>query len=150
MIEALSDGTDFEYGFFFEPIDDENKALMNVQTNGVFMVNPRSKNFATALDFMQFWEKNGSIWAEKTYMPLCSGELPESVPEVIRMMTEEKKAGNIAHYGAFTEPLSSRFTIDYRNVLTAYAESLIGGNPMTPERCLAEMQKKFDLDITQK
>ena len=52
-LEAMIEGSDFEYGFFVEPIDDEGSAKLNVQVDQCFMVNPNADDYAVALEFME-------------------------------------------------------------------------------------------------
>lgn len=58
-LESMIAGTDFEYGFFVEPIDDEGSAKLNVQVDQCFMVNPNSEGYDVAVEFMEYWVTQG-------------------------------------------------------------------------------------------
>lgn len=149
-LESMIAGTDFEYGFFVEPIDDEGGARMNVQVDQCFMVNPQSENYDVAVEFLEYWvTKGGSSWSAISLMPMLNGDVADNAPEVVKTLAELKSTGNISHYGDFSKPFSSQFTSDWRTYLTAYAESYSNGSNMSADECLAEMQKKFDQDIAE-
>ncbi len=149
-LEAMIEGSDFKYGFFVEPIDDEGSAKLNVQDDQCFMVNPNAENYDVALEFMEYWVVNGgSSWSAVSLMPLLNGEVAGNAPEVVQTLAGIKKSGNIAHYGDFTAPFNSQFTTDWRTYLTAFAESYANGSPQSPDECLAAMQAKFDQNIAE-
>ncbi len=149
-LESMIEGTDFEYGFFIEPIDDEGSAKMNVQVDQNFMVNPNAENFDIATEFMEYWVTEGAAsWSEKSWMPLLNGSVADSTPEIVKTLASIKASGEIAHYGDFTAPFNSQFTSDWRTYLTAFAESYSNGSDMSADDCLADMQKKFDQDIAE-
>ena len=149
-LESLIEGTDFEYGFFVEPIDDEGSAKLNVQVDQSFMVNPNSENFDVATEFMEYWVTEGAAsWSAKSWMPLLNGSVAESTPEIVKTLAEIKATGNISHYGDFTKPFDSQFTSDWRTYLTSFAESYSNGSDMSADECLENMQAKFDQDIAE-
>lgn len=149
-LESMIKGSDFEYGFFVEPIDDEGGAKMNVQVDQSFMVNPNAENYDIALQFMEYWVVNGgSSWSAVSLMPLLNGEVADNAPDIVKTLAEIKKSGNVASYGDFTMPFNSQFTTDWRTYLTAYAESYSKGENMSSDDCLAQMQEKFDQDIAE-
>lgn len=149
-LEAMIEGSDFEYGFFVEPIDDNGSAKLNVQDDQCFMVNPNAENYEIAVEFMEYWvTMGGSSWSAVSLMPLLNGDVAGNAPEVVQTLASIKKSGNIAHYGDFTAPFNSQFTTDWRTYLTAFAESYANGNPQSPEQCLADMQAKFDQNIAE-
>lgn len=149
-LESLIEGTDFEYGFFVEPIDDEGSAKLNVQVDQSFMVNPNAENFDVATEFMEYWVTEGAAsWSAKSWMPLLNGSVAESTPEIVKTLAEIKATGNISHYGDFTKPFDSQFTSDWRTYLTSFAESYSNGSDMSAEECLENMQAKFDQDIAE-
>ena len=58
-LEALIEGTDFEYGFFLVPSDDTGAdPVLNVQVDQAFMVNPKADNADLACTFMEYWLSN--------------------------------------------------------------------------------------------
>lgn len=149
-LESLIEGTDFEYGFFVEPIDDEGSAKLNVQVDQSFMVNPNAENFDVATEFMEYWVTEGAAsWSAKSWMPLLNGSVAESTPEIVKTLAEIKATGNISHYGDFTKPFDSQFTSDWRTYLTSFAESYSNGSDMSADECLENMQAKFDQDIAE-
>ena len=149
-LESLIEGTDFVYGFFVEPIDDEGSAKLNVQVDQSFMVNPNSENFDVAIEFMEYWVTEGAAsWSAKSWMPLLNGSVAESTPEIVKTLAEIKATGNISHYGDFTKPFDSQFTSDWRTYLTSFAESYSNGSNMSADECLENMQAKFDQDIAE-
>lgn len=149
-LESLIEGTDFEYGFFVEPIDDEGSAKLNVQVDQSFMVNPNAENFDVATEFMEYWVTEGAAsWSAKSWMPLLNGSVAESTPEIVKKLAEIKATGNISHYGDFTKPFDSQFTSDWRTYLTSFAESYSNGSDMSADECLENMQAKFDQDIAE-
>ena len=149
-LESLIEGTDFEYGFFVEPIDDEGSAKLNVQVDQSFMVNPNAENFDVATEFMEYWVTEGAAsWSAKSWMPLLNGSVAESTPEIVKTLAEIKATGNISHYGDFTKPFDSQFTSDWRTYLTSFAESYSNGSDMSADECLEDMQAKFDQDIAE-
>lgn len=149
-LESLIEGTDFEYGFFVEPIDDKGSAKLNVQVDQSFMVNPNAENFDVATEFMEFWVTEGAAsWSAKSWMPLLNGSVADSTPEIVKTLAEIKATGNISHYGDFTKPFDSQFTSDWRTYLTSFAESYSNGSDMSADECLENMQAKFDQDIAE-
>lgn len=149
-LEAMIEGTDFEYGFFVEPIDDEGSAKMNVQVDQSFMVNPNSENYDIAVEFLEYWVTEGAAsWSAESWMPLLNGSVADSTPEIVKTLASIKGTGEIAHYGDFTAPFNSQFTSDWRTYLTAFAESYSNGSNMSAEDCLADMQAKFDQNIAE-
>lgn len=149
-LEEMIEGKDFEYGFFVEPIDDEDGARLNVQVDQCFMVNPQSENYNIAVEFVEYWvTKGGASWSAISLMPMLSGDVADNVPAVVKTLAELKGSGNISHYGDFTKPFNSQFTSDWRTYLTAFAESYSNGSKMSADECLTEMQKKFDQDIAE-
>ncbi len=147
-LEAMIAGTDFEYDFFVEPIDDVGGAKMNVQVDQAFMVNPNAEAYDVAVQFMEYWVvEGGSSWSAVSLMPLLNGKVADNAPAVVKTLAEIKGSGNIAHYGDFTKPFNSQFTSDWRTYLTAFAESYANGAGQTPEKCLADMQAKFDQNV---
>lgn len=149
-LESLIEGTDFEYGFFVEPIDDEGSAKLNVQVDQSFMVNPNAENFDVATEFMEYWVTEGAAsWSAKSWMPLLNGSVADSTPEIVKTLAEIKGTGNISHYGDFTKPFDSQFTSDWRTYLTSFAESYSNGSNMSADECLENMQAKFDQDIAE-
>lgn len=149
-LEAMIEGSDFEYGVFIEPIDDEGSAKMNVQVDQSFMVNPNSENYDVAVEFLEYWVTEGAdSWSSISWLPLLNGSVGESTPEIVKMLAEIKASGDIAHYGDFTMPFDSQFTTDWRTYLTAFAESYSNGSNMSAEECLEEMQAKFDQNIAE-
>lgn len=149
-LESMIAGTDFEYGFFVEPIDDEGSAKLNVQVDQCFMVNPNSEGYDVAVEFMEYWvTQGGSSWSAVSLMPLLNGSVADNAPEIVKTLASIKGSGNIAHYGDFTAPFNSQFTTDWRTYLTAFAESYSNGTNQTPEECLKNMQAKFDQNIVE-
>ena len=149
-LESMIKGTDFEYGFFVEPIDDTNGARMNVQVDQSFMVNPNSENYDMALKFMEYWvQKGGDSWSKVSLMPLLSGQVADNAPDIVKTLAKIKASGNISHYGDFTKPFNSQFTTDWRTYLTAFAESYSNGTDFTADKTLEDMQAKFDQDIAE-
>ena len=149
-LEAMIEGSDFEYGFFVEPIDDEGSAKLNVQVDQCFMVNPNAENYDVALKFMEYWVvEGGASWSAVSLMPLLNGSVADNAPEIVKTLASIKASGNIAHYGDFTKPFNSQFTTDWRTYLTAFAESYANGSNQTPEQCLTDMQAKFDQNIAE-
>ena len=149
-LEAMIEGSDFEYGFFVEPIDDEGGAKLNVQVDQAFMVNPNAENYAVAVEFMEYWVTQGAgSWSAVSLMPLLNGSTADNAPEIVKTLASIKASGNIAHYGDFTKPFNSQFTTDWRTYLTAFAESYANGSNQSAEDCLAAMQAKFDQNIAE-
>ena len=149
-LEAMIAGSDFEYGFFVEPIDDEGSAKMNVQVDQCFMVNPNSEGYEVALEFMEYWVvSGGGSWSAVSLMPLLNGNVADNAPEIVKTLASIKGSGNIAHYGDFTAPFNSQFTSDWRTYLTAFAESYSTGANQSAADCLAAMQAKFDQNIAE-
>ena len=149
-LEAMIEGTDFEYGFFVEPIDDNGSAKMNVQVDQSFMVNPNAENYEIAVEFMEYWVTQGAgSWSAVSLMPLLNGSTADNAPEIVKTLASIKASGNIAHYGDFTKPFNSQFTTDWRTYLTAFAESYANGTNQTAEECLTDMQAKFDQNIAE-
>lgn len=149
-LEAMIAGSDFEYGFFVEPIDDEGGAKLNVQVDQAFMVNPNADNYDIAVEFMEFWVTQGAgSWSAVSLMPLLNGSTADNAPEIVKTLASIKASGNIAHYGDFTKPFNSQFTTDWRTYLTAFAESYANGSDQTSAQCLADMQAKFDQNIAE-
>lgn len=149
-LESMIEGTDFEYGFFVEPIDDEGSAKLNVQVDQSFMVNPNAENYDIATEFMEYWVTEGAAsWSEESWMPLLNGSVADSTPEIVKTLAAIKASGEISHYGDFTVPFNSQFTSDWRTYLTSFAESYSNGTNMSADDCLADMQKKFDQDIAE-
>lgn len=149
-LEAMIEGTDFEYGFFVEPIDDDGSAKLNVQVDQSFMLNPNADNYDIALEFMEFWVTEGtSTWAAISLCPALKGSASDDMPDAIKTLTEIKSSGEISHYGDFTMPFNTQFTTDWRTYLTAFAESYAKGQGESSEECLNAMQMKFDQDIAE-
>lgn len=149
-LEAMIEGSDFEYGFFVEPIDDEGGAKLNVQVDQAFMVNPNAENYAVAVEFMEYWVTQGAgSWSAVSLMPLLNGSTADNAPEIVKTLASIKASGNIAHYGDFTKPFNSQFTTDWRTYLTAFAESYANGSNQSAEDCLAAMRAKFDQNIAE-
>lgn len=149
-LEALIEGTDFDYDFFVEPIDDEGSAKLNVQVDQAFMVNPNAENYDVALQFMEYWVvEGGSSWSAVSLMPLLNGKVADNATAVVKTLAAAKGTGDIAHYGDFTKPYNSQFTSDWRTYLTAFAESYATGANQSPADCLAAMQAKFDQNIAE-
>ena len=149
-LEAMIEGSDFEYGFFVEPIDDAGSAKLNVQVDQCFMVNPNSEGYEVAVEFMEYWvTQGGGSWSAVSLMPLLNGSVADNAPEIVKTLAAIKGSGNIAHYGDFTAPFNSQFTTDWRTYLTAFAESYANGTNQSPEECLANMQAKFDQNIAE-
>lgn len=149
-LESMIEGSDFDYGFFVEPIDDEGSAKMNVQVDQSFMVNPNSENYDIAVEFMEYWITEGAAsWSAVSWMPLLNGSVADSTPEIVKTLAGIKGTGNISHYGDFDAPFNSQFTTDWRTYLTAFAESYSNGKNMTAQEILDAMQEKFDQDIAE-
>lgn len=149
-LEAMIEGTDFEYGYFVEPIDDEGGARMNVQDDQVFMVNPNSDNCEIAIEFMEYWISEGAeSWSAVSWMPLLNGSVSDATPDIVKTQAEIKKSGNIAHYGDYTTQFTTQFKTDWRAALTSFAESYHNGSNMSADEALAEAQKKFDQNIAE-
>lgn len=149
-LEAMIKGTDFEYGFFVEPIDDKGGARLNVQVDQCFMVNPNANDYDIALEFMEYWIKDGSSsWSAVSLMPLLNGSVSDNAPEIVKTLASIKASGNISHYGDFTKPFNSQFTKDWRTYLTAFAESYSNGTNKSALDILSDMQAKFDQNIAE-
>ena len=149
-LESMIAGSDFEYGFFVEPIDDEGSAKLNVQVDQCFMVNPNAENYDVAVQFMEYWvSEGGGSWSAVSLMPLLNGSVADNAPEIVKTLASIKGSGNIAHYGDFTAPFNSQFTTDWRTYLTAFAESYSNGTNQSPADCLSAMQAKFDQNIAE-
>lgn len=149
-LESMIAGTDFRYGFFIEPIDDEGSAKMNVQVDQNFMVNPNAENYDIALEFMEYWMVDGAgSWSAVSMMPLLSGAVADNVPDIVKTLAEIKASGNIASLGDFTAPFNAQFNTDFRAYVTEFAESYLNGTNQSPEECLKNMQEKFDQDIAE-
>lgn len=147
-LEAMIAGSDFEYGFFTMPQDDEGSCVLGVQVDQAFMVNPQSENYETALAFMEYWVTNGSAWSDVSLMPLLNGYVSDSAPQIVKDLAAAKSANSV-NYGDFSCPWNSQFTTEWRNALTHFAETYANGNPETPDQCLAEMQAAFDQIIAE-
>ena len=147
-LEAMIAGSDFEYGFFTLPQDDINTAVLGVQVDQAFMVNPQADNYETALAFMEYWVTNGAVWSDVSLMPLLNGYVSEDAPQIVKDLAAAKSANSV-NYGDFSKPWSSQFTTEWRTALTHFAETYANGNPETPAECLAEMQAKFDQIIAE-
>ncbi len=144
-LESMIEGKDFEYGFFVEPIDDEDSAKLNVQVDQSFMLNPQAENYNVAQEFMEYWVQNGGAsWSAISLMPLLNGDVSTNAPEVVQTLAKLKVTGDISHYGDFTAPFNSQFTSAWRTYLTAFAESYSNGTKQSAEECLSNMQAKFD------
>lgn len=149
-LEEMIKGQDFNYGFFVEPIDDDNGARLNVQVDQSFMVNPNADDYDVAVQFMEYWvTKGASSWSTVSLMPLLNGSVADNAPDVVKTLAELKASGKISHYGDFTKPFNSQFTTDWRTYLTAFAESYSNGSDMSADDCLSEMQAKFDQDVAE-
>lgn len=147
-LESMIKGSDFEYGFFVEPIDDNGTAKLNVQVDQCFMVNPNAENYEIALQFMEYWVvEGGGSWSAVSLMPLLNGSVADNAPDIVKTLASIKGSGNIAHYGDFTKPFNSQFTTDWRTHLTAFAESYANGTKKAPTDTISELQAKFDQDI---
>lgn len=148
-LEAMIEGSDFEYGFFVEPIDDEGSAKLNVQVDQSFMVNPNAEGYEVAVEFMEYWVTQGGVWSDVSKMPLLNGYVSDDASDILKTLASIKASGNIAHYGDFTAPFNSQFTTDWRTYLTAFAESYFNGTNQSAEECLKNMQAKFDQNIAE-
>ena len=145
-IEAKGAGSGFEYDFFVPPIDDtENSGKMGVLVDQCFMVNPNSDATEEALGFLEYWVTDGAmIWSEGTMMPLITGVSSDNMLPVVKTIADIKASGNYVSQGAFTKPMDTEFTNAWRKALISYAESVVTGNPMTHEECIANIQALFD------
>ena len=148
-LEAMIEGSDFKYGFFVEPIDDEGSAKLNVQVDQSFMVNPNAEGYDVAMEFMEYWVTQGGVWSDVSKMPLLNGYVSDDASDILKTLASIKASGNIAHYGDFTAPFNSQFTTDWRTYLTAFAESYFNGTNQSAEECLKNMQAKFDQNIAE-
>ena len=154
-LEALIEGTDFEYGFFLVPSDDTGAdPVLNVQVDQAFMVNPKADQADLACQFMEYWLSNCmGMWSDATYQPCITGATTENTPELLLALLNAKASGNTACYGDFTAPFSSAFTAAYRKALTAYAVYCCTGAEASGvnsvDTCIAYMQELFDEEIAQ-
>ena len=154
-LEALIEGTDFEYGFFLVPSDDlGGDPVLNVQVDQAFMVNPKADQADLACQFMEYWlSECMGMWSDATYQPCITGATTENTPELLLALLNAKASGNTACYGDFTAPFSSAFTAAYRKALTAYAVYCCTGAEASGvnsvETCIEYMQELFDEEIAQ-
>lgn len=140
-------GNNFELGFFFCPADDNpDNTLMNVQVDQCFMVNPKSEQPDWACAFLEYWITEGApVWCNITDMPLCDADSDNSkLSSVMQTIAAYKGTGKIAHIGDFSAQFATEFTSAWRKGLTTYAESVISGGGMTPDKAIANMQGLFD------
>lgn len=146
LVAKIPAGSDFKFNFFLAPIDETpTSQKLNVQVDQSFMVNPKSKNAAVALDFMEFWMTTGSLaWSETTLLPLNTGKTSDKLLPLVKTLAEIKASGKIAHYGDFTKPFNTEFTTAWRKGLNEFAESNMTGGTMTPQQALEKLQKYFD------
>lgn len=146
LVAKIPAGSDFKFDFFVAPIDEDGASQkLNVQVDQSFMVNPKSKNAAVALDFMEFWITNGATtWSETTLLPLTTGKTSDKLLPLVKTLSSIKASGKIAHYGDFTKPFNTEFTTAWRKGLNEFAESCMTGGTMTPQQALEKLQKYFD------
>jgi ABC-type glycerol-3-phosphate transport system substrate-binding protein len=136
----------FEFDFFLLPVgNNPADTKMCVQTDQVFMVNPKAQNAQEGVQFMEYWiTEGGMYWSEKSAMPLTSGALSDKLHPAVKALAEIKKSGNFIHLGDFDVPLNNEFNTVWRRALMAMAESQLTNGGMTAAQVIANAQKGFD------
>ena len=84
------------------------------------------------------------IWDEVTMVHLTTRVSSDNMLPVVKTIADIKASSNYVSQGAFTKPMDTEFSNAWLKALISYAESVVTGNPMTHEECIANIQALFD------